>query len=161
MTFDDYTDPDPTDPYSWQIPTSDLSVPGDVGSLVLDVPTDTFPIATSSAGPARPAGQVPNRSAGTGVYRPARLGGVSLPDAAPGSSPTSTTCSQYWGEKPAAGVPAVNGRTPSLAPCGYTPAQLRQAYGLDSPAATGRRQAVAVVTPAMDTLEQDATWTSA
>jgi hypothetical protein len=38
---------------------------------------------------------------------------------------------------------------------------LRQAYGLDSPAATGRRQAVAVVTPAMDTLEQDATWTSA
>jgi subtilase family serine protease len=161
VTFDDYTDPDPTDPYSWQIPTSDLSVPGDVGPLVLDVPTDTFPIATSSAGPAHPAGQVPNGSVGTGVYRPAKLGGVSLPNTASGSSLASTTCSQYWGEKPAVGVPAVNGQTPSLAPCGYTPTQLRQAYGLDSPAATGRGQTVAVVTPAMDTLEQDVnTWSA-
>ncbi|HWG26148.1 MAG TPA: serine protease, partial [Actinospica sp.] len=58
-------------------------------------------------------------------------------------------------------MPAVDGRTPSLAPCGYTPTQLRQAYGLDSPTATGAGQTVAVVTPAMDTLEQDVnTWST-
>ena len=34
VAFDNYTDPDPTDQDSWQIPTTDLSVPGDVGSLV-------------------------------------------------------------------------------------------------------------------------------
>jgi subtilase family serine protease len=167
VAFDNYTDPDPTDPDSWQIPTTDLSVPGDVGSLVLDVPTDTFPVVISSAlissaGSAHAAHVVSDQSGGAGVYRPAKLGGVSLLNTASDSSSassTSSTCSQYWGEKPATGVPEVNGRTPSLAPCGYTPTQLRQAYGLDSPAATGAGQTVAVVTPAMDTLEQDVnTW---
>jgi subtilase family serine protease len=161
VTFDNYTDSDPTDPDDWEIPTTDLSVPGDVGSLVLDVTSNMFPVPISSAGSVHAEDGVSNGSAGTGVYRPAKLGGVSLLNTASDSSSASSTCSRYWGEKPATGMPEVDGRTPSLAPCGYTPTQLRQAYGLDGPTATGAGQTVAVVMPAMDTLEQDVdTWSA-
>jgi hypothetical protein len=73
--------------------------------------------------------------------------------------PTSpeAPCSRYWGQQPATGMPAVEGRTPSLAPCGYTPTQLRHAYGLESE--TGAGQSVAVIGIALSSLEQDVnTW---
>lgn len=156
VTFHNYTDPDPRDPYRWQIPTTELSVPAELGPLVLGVGTDNYGVPLSDQATAHSAKQ----PMGTGINRPAKLGGVSYPHtASPDTSSDSPKCSTYWGEQPAAGLPPVNGQTPTLAPCGYTPEQVRHAYGLDGAKETGRGQTVAVVTPAMDTLEQDVnTW---
>lgn len=155
VTFDQYTDPYPGDPYVYQIPTTDLSIPADLGSLVLDVPNYVFWTLTSNA---HAASQAVNQAAGPLAHLSGRPGGVPVPhnDA---SAPASlmAPCSRYWGQSPATGMPPVNGRTPTLAPCGYTPTQLRHAYGLDSE--TGRGETVAVIGIALDTLEQDTnTW---
>lgn len=157
VTFDAYTDPDPTDPFVYQMPTSDLSVPGDLGSLVLDVPQYMFWTPTSSAQAAHAAGRAASHAAGTRAPLSVKLRGVSFPHIASTPSSPMSPCSRYWGQKPATGMPEVNGRTPSLAPCGYTPTQLRHAYGLDRE--TGKGQTVAVIGIALDTLEQDTnTW---
>lgn len=157
VTFDNYIDPDPADQFSYQMPTTDFSIPGDLGSLVLDVPNNIFVTRTSSAHAARAASQVPSRAADMHARLPKRPGGVSFPHVMSGPSSLMSPCSQYWGQKPATGMPEVNGRTPSLAPCGYTPAQLRRAYGLDSE--TGKGQTVAVIGIALDSLGQDVnTW---
>lgn len=157
VTFDNYADPDPNDAYVYQMPTTDLSIPGDLGPLVLDVPNTIFWTRKPNAHAAS-AGRTVNQPAGTRAPLP-----VKKPDAGSfphlASEPTSlmAPCSRYWGEKPATGMPAVNGHTPPLAPCGYTPTQLRHAYGVDSE--TGRGQTVAVIGIALNTLEQDVnTW---
>jgi len=57
-------------------------------------------------------------------------------------------CSAYWGEKLASNLPAFKGTTLPYAPCGYTPSQLRGAYGLgDASVAryTGAGQTVAII----------------
>ncbi|NUR62516.1 MAG: S8/S53 family peptidase [Catenulispora sp.] len=158
VTFDDYVDPDPNDGYVYRMPTTDLSIPGDLGPLVLDVPNPLFiapkpkPKAQAAA-----AGRTADDASRTPAHLPGRKpGSGSFPHVAY-DPPLMEPCSQYWGEKPATGMPQVNGRTPALAPCGYTPGQLRRAYGLDSE--TGKGQTVAVIGVALDSLEQDVnTW---
>jgi len=54
-------------------------------------------------------------------------------------------CSTYWGQSPATGLPPVNGRTGAWEPCGYTPAQLRTAYGVDASGLSGKGSTVAIV----------------
>ena len=153
VTFENYSDPNSQDPYRWQMPKTDLSVPAGLDELVLGVSNDEVAIPKTAKFGA-------DHSMATGVNRPAKLGGVSYPNTA-SSSPSDSTCSKYWGQQQATGLPKVNGQEPSLAPCGYTPNQLRHIYGLDSSNVTGKGQTVAVVTPAMDTLEQDVdTWAS-
>ncbi|MFI5609520.1 protease pro-enzyme activation domain-containing protein [Amycolatopsis sp. NPDC051903] len=49
----------------------------------------------------------------------------------------SGPCSAYYGEKTDTTDPAYNGQQLPYAPCGYTPAQLRSAYGLDQAAKLG------------------------
>ncbi|MFL6117168.1 MAG: protease pro-enzyme activation domain-containing protein [Catenulispora sp.] len=156
VTFDNYTDPDPNDGFVYQMPTTDLSIPGDLGSLVLDVPNTIFVTRKPTAHAA--AGQTADPAAGMRPHLPVKKPGAgSFPHLAYDPPPLMAPCSQYWGQKPATGLPEVNGRTPALAPCGYTPAQLRHAYGLDSE--TGKGQTVAVIGIALDTLEQDVnTW---
>jgi subtilase family serine protease len=150
VTFDDYYPPAAWHyPYHFLVPTTDLSVPADLGSLVLGVGTNDFARPTTG-------GSARADAAAASVNRPARLGGVSYPHT---NGADDSSCSRYWGQLPATGLPAVNGATPPLAPCGYTPSQLRHAYGLDKANLTGKGQTVAVVTPSMDTLEQDVnTW---
>jgi subtilase family serine protease len=153
VTFDNYTDPDPNDGFVYQMPKTDLSIPGELGSLVLDVPNTIFWTPKPNARAAA-AGQTANHAGGTRAYLSAKKTGVgSFPHIASAPASLMSPCSRYWGQKPATATPTVNGRTPSLAPCGYTPAQLRQAYGLDSE--TGKGQTVAVIGIALDTLEQD------
>ncbi len=50
---------------------------------------------------------------------------------------TGRPCSAYWAEKTAVTVPEAYGETQPYAPCGYTPAQLRGAYGLTGLVADG------------------------
>jgi subtilase family serine protease len=73
-------------------------------------------------------------------------------------------CSMWYGEKTAAtpNAPAYGTSSKPIAPCGYTPAQVRGLYGLDQVAADGTGQTVAFVgATASPTLVQDVTQYSA
>ena len=79
---------------------------------------------------------------------------------APGAFVNSTECSSYYGQRVASDKPAFQGHTLPYAPCGYTPSQLRGAYGVNVP---GRDSELGVgstiaITDAFDasTLQQDA-----
>ncbi|HVV12891.1 S53 family peptidase [Amycolatopsis sp.] len=54
-------------------------------------------------------------------------------------------CSAYYGEKTDTTDPAYGGKNLPYAPCGYTPAQLRSAYGVDKVGASGAGTTVAIV----------------
>ncbi|MGW6880460.1 S53 family peptidase [Streptomyces goshikiensis] len=63
----------------------------------------------------------------------------------PGHQPnTPGPCSAVGSEKPS-GFTGADGRELTWAPCGYTPEQLRDAYGVDKPELTGKGVTVAVV----------------
>ncbi len=63
----------------------------------------------------------------------------------PGAFVSGSPCSTYWGEKQAVGFtnPYGSGTLP-YAPCGYTPAQVKGAYGISS-AYDGTGQTVAII----------------
>jgi subtilase family serine protease len=72
-------------------------------------------------------------------------------------------CSTYWGEKQDADVtnPYGSGSLP-YAPCGYTPQQVKGAYGLSNTSYTGAGQTVAIIDAyAAPTIKQDVnTWSA-
>lgn len=82
--------------------------------------------------------------------------GQPAPSTAPSASPSSApspsqpvttsapACSAYYGQSLAASLPAAYGRIVPYAGCGYTPRQLRSAYGVPS-GLTGRGVTVAIV----------------
>ena len=82
------------------------------------------------------------------------------PDAAPPvpANADSPACSNYWGDHTAklSTQPAPFAKTLPWLICGYTPQQIRQAYGADKVAQTGKGVRVAVVdTYASPTIVQD------
>jgi subtilase family serine protease len=130
--------------------TTDLSVPGDVGALVQgELGADSI---------VDPTPDTPTSDA----LR--ELNAVTARDLQSNSASTSadeTQCSQYWGQKLATGLPKSDGKVVPYGVCGYTPAQLRSAYGFDRTKLTGAGQTVAVVMPPPTTLEQDVdTWST-
>ena len=65
-------------------------------------------------------------------------------------------CSAYYGQKEATDLPPAYGSTLRYDLCGYTPAQLRSAYGVTGTGLTGAGTTIAVVDEgAAPTLEQD------
>jgi len=79
---------------------------------------------------------------------------------APAAFVNSPQCSAYYGQLQASDKPAFQGHTLPYAPCGYTPSQLRGAYGVNGPgrdSELGRGSTVAI-TDAFDAsvLQQDA-----
>jgi len=55
-------------------------------------------------------------------------------------------CSTYWGQAQATGIPNPYGKgTLPYAPCGYTPQQVKGAYGLAGTSYTGAGQTVAII----------------
>lgn len=85
--------------------------------------------------------------------RPAVLTVVPLETRLPGdaddpgnqpAAPAPAPCSGYFGQRLAASRPSAYGRTPPYSACGYTPRQLRGAYGVPG-ALTGAGQSVAIV----------------
>lgn len=67
-------------------------------------------------------------------------------DVAPGPGfRNAPPCSSYYGEKVDTTDPAYNGKKLPYAPCGYTPAQLRSAYGIDKVGADGKGTTIAIV----------------
>ncbi|HSC72773.1 MAG TPA: S53 family peptidase [Gaiellaceae bacterium] len=66
-------------------------------------------------------------------------------------------CSQWWAQNLASNVPQYHGQTLPYAPCGYTPPQLREAYGADHAGANGTGTTVAIIDAyASPTIFQDA-----
>jgi subtilase family serine protease len=65
-------------------------------------------------------------------------------------------CSRYWAEVMATTLPPYDTQTLPYAPCGYTPPQLREAYGADQAGADGSGVTVAVIDAyASPTIEAD------
>jgi subtilase family serine protease len=69
-------------------------------------------------------------------------------------------CSAYYGEKTASSVAPYDGRHQKFAVCGYTPAQIRGAYGVGATKLSGKGVTVAIVDAfASGTIEADVnTW---
>jgi subtilase family serine protease len=115
-------------------PSARLSAPASAASAVLTVAPVEIGLPGLSAVPARavPARAVPARA---------------VPVAAAGRpSQPATTCSQYFGQRLATGWPHAYGKPAPYHICGYTPQQLRAAYGVPR-GVTGRGVTVAVVHP--------------
>ena len=62
---------------------------------------------------------------------------------------SGTPCSAYYGEQLAKGLPKFHGKVLPINPCGYTPTQLRGAYGVDQ-AGTGGTGSTVAITDAYD-----------
>jgi subtilase family serine protease len=108
-------------------PARPLSVPASVRADVLTVTgLDTAPDVMRPALAGQPA-----------------AGGT--PAQAPSASYPARPCSAYYGQRAAAGKPKAYGQHVPWAVCGYTPEQLRSAYGLTAKSATGKGITVAVV----------------
>jgi subtilase family serine protease len=121
-------------------PASGMSVPASLGG---DVSTVT--------GLDRSA----NQSAAAAIQRPA---GALLNTAEPGTAPAAAagfTCSTWWGQHVSA-IPRAGGRTGAPdAVCGYTPQQLRSAYGIGPDSGQGATIAI-VLDGSLATMAADA-----
>ncbi|WP_163512509.1 S53 family peptidase [Fodinicola acaciae] len=68
----------------------------------------------------------------TAQSRAAKATSKASPDAPPPAAfVPAPPCSDYFAQKPGTGLPAANGKVPPYVTCGYTPAQLQGAYGLN------------------------------
>ncbi|HET7530806.1 MAG TPA: S53 family peptidase [Mycobacteriales bacterium] len=86
---------------------------------------------------------------------------MSRPSAAPPAVfLNARPCSAYYAQKTATSAPTYNGRHQPYAICGYTPAQIRGAYGVGATHLTGKGVTVAIVDAfASGTIEADVnTW---
>jgi subtilase family serine protease len=82
------------------------------------------------------------------IMQPAQAGlprGRGAPAQVPSAFYTAQPCSGYYGQRTATGTPTAYGQHVPWAVCGYTPEQLRSAYGLSAGSATGKGVTVAVV----------------
>ena len=143
-------------------PSSSLSVPQAVSSLVAGVTgLDSTAVATPSSttgadstSALRTRSSVKAATASTSTASTKSLPGP--PDVFKNAGP----CSKYYGQKSASSLPKLVKNTMSYAVCGYKPAQLRSAYGVDTQLANGidgRGVTVAVVDAyAAPTIYQDA-----
>jgi subtilase family serine protease len=112
-------------------PTRDASVPAAVRAAILGV---------TGLSQARTADK-PNNSGSTDARdkttATTTAGGVPYLGTAP--------CSDYHGQKLATSLPTVNGKAVPWAVCGYTPTQVRGAYGVTSSGLTGKGVTVAIL----------------
>jgi subtilase family serine protease len=131
-------------------PTSQPQYPSNVGDYVSSVTglTTTSPVSSFSfqVAPTAPKKKGKTVSAGTGRYT-----------AGEGSGINTQWCSLYWGEKRYNDAPdAPWGSALPMRLCGYTPSQLRHAYGVTSSGLTGKGVTIAIVDAfASPTIEQD------
>ena len=131
-------------------PSGEVTLPSSVRSTVAGVAGLTSTLRTNrpQSGP-RDRGDLAQDRVTPKGPSPARRTAVPAP-ATSSAPPTDAfvnapPCSQYWGQKVATTVPPVPGGPLPYAPCGYTPAQIRGAYGLDRLPVSGAGVTVAIV----------------
>jgi subtilase family serine protease len=121
-------------------PASRFSAPARLAPAVLTV----APVETGLPGyPPAPGSPPAGRPAGSAGAAPAAGAGPGLPAA---RAAAGSPCSGYFGQQLATGLPPAYGRTVPYLGCGYTPEQLRSAYGVPG-SLTGKGVTVAVVHP--------------
>jgi subtilase family serine protease len=123
---------------TFRAPTSDAQVPAAVSGAVLSVNgLDNRPQLTKPTGLVTPS--IPTTSGGSKA-KPQQSKGA---DGAPYLG--STPCSAYYGQAVDTTDPQFNGANAPYAICGYTPKQLRGAYGVTSSGLSGKGVTVAIV----------------
>jgi len=105
----------------------------------LSIPSELAGAVSGVAGVSQSTAMVtPNHETGAGG-KPARAHAEAKPgDVPPGPGfRNAGPCSAYYGEKADTTDPAFDGKQRPYAPCGYKPAQLRSAYGIDKTVESG------------------------
>ena len=131
---------------TWEVaPAGDLSVPAEIGGAIASVHGLTS--------------MVPNPAASTTTRRQTVTGPRTrkAPVVRAATADDAYPCSHYWGEHQVS-IPTVYGHTTAPTDtCGYTPNQMRQAYGLAGSPYTGKGATVAIVMDGRSpTMEADA-----
>jgi len=120
---------------------------------------------SNAAVPAGLAAAVLGVSGLDNVPQVSRVAGTPTPDAATRAAGRSggppnlglTPCSRYWGQQTPARLPDAYGHADPLPVCGYSPNQLRDAYGVAATGLTGKGVTVAIVGAyGSPTIESDA-----
>ena len=120
--------------------TGGFSVPSTMAADVLSV-TGIDQLDVYAAEPTAAARRRPSRA--TSPARPGQL--VRPARAAKSTAAADIPCSQYWGQHTAT-IPAAYGHTTApTALCGYTPNQVRSAYGVTGRAPTGQGRTIAIL----------------
>ncbi len=130
-----------------QAPTTSVSVPDSVASLVAGVTgLDTSALATPLTSTGNRAGSPDTtKQLAARAAKPASSSALPPPEAV---FKNAGPCSTYYGQKKATGVPQILKDRLTDVPCGYTPSQLRGAYGLSasqSQGYDGRGATIAIV----------------
>ncbi|MGG5257393.1 S53 family peptidase [Phycicoccus avicenniae] len=133
------------DGHTGTAPTTAVTVPDALGGQVLAVTgLDTVTHRTT---PAQEGGR---GTSTTSSASPSDLG-------PPAGFVNSTTCGAYYGQKVDRTDPAFEGKHLPYSVCGYTPKQLRSAYGVTATKRTGKNETVAITDAfAAPTIEEDA-----
>jgi subtilase family serine protease len=146
-------------------PTSQPQYPANVGDYVASVTglTTSSPV---NQPPAPKAGQN-SRAGGAAAAVPLLRPRATAADAPPAAARPATArpavtgalkCSDYYGQNPALGYPPAPGGsgTPPMEVCGYSPSQIRSAYGVQDSGLTGKGVTIAIVDAfASPTIDQD------
>lgn len=154
---------------SWRVaPAGDLSVPAEIGQAIASVdgvvgpaPNPAAPTSAQGQAVATPTAKTPTaKTPGTKAPK-AKTPGAKTAGTAPlvkaTASDSAYPCSHYWGEHQVS-IPTAYGHTTApTQTCGYTPSQMRQAYGVAGSPYTGKGATVAIVLDARSpTMEADA-----
>ena len=138
-TFHEYA----TSDGSLRAPSRDVSVPAGVRAAIIGITglaqdrTANKPNNSDSAGSSSSSNSSGNADAADKKTATTGSGGVPYLGTYP--------CSDYSGQKVATGLPALNGKSVPWAVCGYTPTQVRGAYGVTGSGLSGKGVTVAVL----------------
>ena len=120
----------PTNGTQQVVPSQAMSVPSALAGAITTIRVST---ATAALTPHQPLTSSASTTSGSSTST---------------AGSTAVQCSAYYGQKKATGLPKAYGRTITWAPCGYTPTQLRDAYGVSQTGLTGAGTSVAVLSEA-------------
>jgi subtilase family serine protease len=129
----------PSDGTEQVVPSKAMSVPAALTGAISTIRVSTATVAATPHQPLKPATSIAHSSATATATATSTAADTSA------SSASSAECSDYYGQKPATGLPTAYGRTLTWAPCGYTPTQLRDAYGATQTGLTGAGTTVAIL----------------
>jgi subtilase family serine protease len=120
------------------LPSRAMSVPSTLAGTIT-----TIRVSTAASLASELHEQLQSKASAAPVARTTAVHSATA-SATSATTPTAQ-CSAYYGQKPATGLPQAYGRTIDWAPCGYTPAQVRDAYGATASGLTGTGTTVAVL----------------
>ncbi|MFD2420957.1 S53 family peptidase [Amycolatopsis pigmentata] len=121
--------------------TSPITVPAAVAPDILTVTGLTMP-----TGPRRKPGPPPQPTPGTPSANTTNdTGKRAAKNLAAQAGKPRNPCPAYYGDTPATDLPPAYGHPVQWAPCGYTPQQMRDAYGVTGTGLTGKGVTIGII----------------